>query len=462
MNKKIGSTFKITAIALSCVFLIAGCGSAKSASVSAGQSVKTPEASTESSSSPSQSPTAAPKKVVKIRFWNGHPSGALQKQMHAEVDEFNQSHPYIHVSSVDKYSKIQNVNAAFAAKKAPNVAMPHITDAPTFAQAGYLVNLTPYIHSATHGLSESNMKNDYYPAVLDSIAIDKNKQYLMPYEESVRMVIYYNEDLLKKAGIVSPPKTWDDIQADARKITALGSDYHGIAWTPSMEQLFAMTEDFGGKIFADADHTRFELNNAGANQALSMLRSMVVDKSLLLTKDYSYQVSFGAGKSGILIDASSGYTYDVKSAGGKFKVGAISAPSGKSGKSSNYVYGDALAMFNTGTPDQKRAAWTFIKWLSSPTVNTEWNEHTNYVPIGPAAAQQMKSFYAGHPDYAASFSDPANWITSPPTNGTAYAAAMNAMKSDFQKALLGQESVSKALDNMNTIGNDYMSGKKKG
>ena len=35
---------------------------------------------------------------VEITFWNGHPSGALKKEMHQLVAEFNKTHPNIHVN----------------------------------------------------------------------------------------------------------------------------------------------------------------------------------------------------------------------------------------------------------------------------------------------------------------------------------------------------------------------------
>lgn len=472
LQKKIASSMACTGLTALAIVLLAGCGTSNqttgsgtsntSGTSSTSNASGTSNTSTTTASTNNTSSSTSSNKVVNITFWNGHPSGALKKQMHQEVAEFNSTHPNIHVSYIDKYSDIQPVTAAFAAGDAPNVAMPHQNEAVKFAQSGYLVDLTPYMQSSTNGLSQSDIQNDYYPAVWNSTKITNDgKQYLLPYEESVQMVIYYNEALLKKAGIASPPKTWAEVQTDAQKISALGSGDHGIAWTPSIYKLFILTEDFGGKVFTDSSKTSFALNNQGAQQALTMLRNMVKDKSLLLTQKYGFQLDFGTGKVGMLIDSSAGYTYDVKAAGGKFKVGATPAPTASANVAHNIVEGDTLAVFNTGTQAQKQAAWTFVKWLSSPKINSEWNQATNYVPTGPVSANLMKSFYSSNPNYAASFSDPKGWMTAP-FNATAYDAATTAMMSDFQKALLGQESPSQALQNMTKIGNEYMSGKKKG
>ena len=39
----------------------------------------------------------------------------------------------------------------------------------------------------------------------------------MPLLSSVRL-FFYNKDVFKKAGIDAPPKTWDEVKADAQKI----------------------------------------------------------------------------------------------------------------------------------------------------------------------------------------------------------------------------------------------------
>lgn len=97
--------------------------------------------------------------------------------------------------------------------------------------------------------------------------------------------------------------------------------------------------------------------------------------------------------------------------------------------------------------------------MSSPQNNTYWNEHTNYLPLGMAGMSMMNNFYKANPAYAASFSDPTYWIIKP-TNPN-FSAAKTAMMSDFEKGLLGQESIATALANMTAQGNKYMSGQQR-
>ncbi|QSO51125.1 extracellular solute-binding protein [Alicyclobacillus curvatus] len=389
-----------------------------------------------------------------ITFWAGHSSGTLYKALVAETATFNQQHPNIHVTFVAEGATKKGM-AAFLAHKSPNVGMISTYAAQKFANAGAIVDLGPYI-SASGGLSQSQIQSDYFPVIWHDMQATGGHQYIMPLEKKSAVVIFYNGTLFQKVGITSAPKTWNDVWSDARKITALGGKYHGIAWTPSLQQYFVMTMDNGGQVFTDASQSKFNLVNPAAEQTLTTLRDLVKSGDIVIGKGYEYQQDFGTGDIGLLIDASAGYTYDKGSVGGKFPFDAASAPIGSAGKAYNWINGASVAMFNTGTTAQKNAAWTFIKYLSGPANNTYWNEHTNYLPLGPTGQQQMQSFYQSKPGWAASYSNSKYWMMKP-TNPN-WSAAKTAMENDFSKALLGQESVTQALQNMTAQGNQYLAG----
>ena len=401
----------------------------------------------------------AASKPVSIMYWAGHASGALHQAVVEEVKMFNQTHPHIHVTFHDIGASHHGL-AAFEAGQAPNVGMVSGYIVPQLAQAGAIENLHPYLNGA-NGLTKTEIAQRYYPAVWNDMQTSSGQQYLMPLEKKSLLVIYYNESLFKQAGIKSPPKTWAEVGQDASKITQLGKGYYGIAWTPALRQFFDLTLADGGQVFkTQTNRQAFALNNAGATSALTMLRSWIASNSMIMTTGYQYQLDFGAGKIGMLIDASAGYTYDKGSVGGKFVMGGAPAPIGSSGRSSQYINGASLVLFHTGTKAQQQASWTFMKWLSSPKINVYWNEHTNYLPLGPEAYQMMKPFYAHHPAQAASFSNPADWWFKP-RNGN-YEAAKNAIEAIFDKALREQISVGAALKQMNSVGTQYLSGKVRG
>jgi multiple sugar transport system substrate-binding protein len=74
------------------------------------------------------------------------------------------------------------------------------------------------------------------------------KQYGMPFTTSSR-TLFYNKKLFAKAGIMSAPKTWADIEADAAKITKMGDVGFGLPLGPEeaqAESLLWMLGDGGG------------------------------------------------------------------------------------------------------------------------------------------------------------------------------------------------------------------------
>lgn len=441
MRRKV--LLSLTASATAVIVIISGCGTSNSTGGS--------NTASSGKSHPQQQP------VTDITFWAGHSSGTLYKALIAETAKFNQGHPNIHVTFVAEGATKKGM-AAFLAHKSPNVGMISTYASQTFANAGAILDLGPYI-SGSNGLSQSQIQSDYFPVIWNDMKAGNGHQYIMPLEKKSGVVIYYNGTLLQKAGISSPPKTWNDVWNDAKKVTALGGKDHGIAWTPSLRQFFVMTMDNGGQVFTNSSKTQINLVNTGAEQTLQTLRNLVKDGDILVGSGYQYQQDFGTGDVGLLIDASAGYTYDKGSVGGKFPFDAAPAPVGSSGKAYNWINGASVAMFNTGTQAQKNASWEFIKYLSSPANNTYWNEHTNYLPLGPAGEKQMQTFYQANSGYAASYSNPKYWIMKP-TNPN-WSAGKSAMESDFTKALNGQESVKQALQNMTAAGNKYFSGQGK-
>jgi len=401
--------------------------------------------------------TAAHPAATHIVFWSGHPSGALHLAIENEVKQFNATHKNIVVKLLVEHATDKGI-AAYLAHKAPNVAMIGTYAIEQFVNAGAVMNLKPFI-SGRDGLTPAEIRADYYPVVWKDMQSANGAQYLMPLEKKSTVVVYYNQDLFKRAHIAHAPRTWAQLERDAFAIDKLGKKIHGMAWTPSIRQFFVMALDFGGKVWSNADQSRFDLNNPGALAAFSELRRMVASKAMIPTSGYNYQLDFGTGDIGMLVDASAGYTYDYGSVGGKFPMLAAPAPFGPSGHDYNYINGASMIMFKTGTAAQRAASWTFMKWMSSPQTNTYWNEHTNYLPLGPTGYDLIKGFYKKDPAYAASFSNPSYWVIKPPYYN--YADAKSAMDSYFMKGLLGQIPLKTALADMTAAGNKFMAGQER-
>ena len=88
---------------------------------------------------------------------------------------------------------------------------------PEFASKGYLVKLDDKIPAAD--------REDFLPHSLETVTHDGGL-YAVPFMVH-NTVLYYRTDLFEKAGITSPPKTWDEYRADAKKLTDTKAGVYG-------------------------------------------------------------------------------------------------------------------------------------------------------------------------------------------------------------------------------------------
>lgn len=160
---------------------------------------------------------------VTIQLWAvdrpGQPTPAL-------VEEFNASHSDIKV----QYRQLQfadlmsDVMRAYAVGKAPDIYAVDVPFNAMMAAKGALMDLTNMVKSS----SVINIE-DYYPGPVASATWDR-KLFGVP-KSTNTIALYYNADMLKAAGINEPPKTWDELYADAKKLTNKEKGIYGLAFS---------------------------------------------------------------------------------------------------------------------------------------------------------------------------------------------------------------------------------------
>jgi multiple sugar transport system substrate-binding protein len=153
----------------------------------------------------------APAKVD-ITVWN-YATGYEAQAFETEVNLFNRSQSAIHVSFLGGVSE-QKVDTAIAGGTPPNL----VDDGGgvsmmTLAAQGALLNLTPYLKRDHVNLAQ------FVPSSLETITY-KGKIYGLPGGFDGNF-LYYNKKLFKAAGIASPPKTFAQLWADAKKLTVI-------------------------------------------------------------------------------------------------------------------------------------------------------------------------------------------------------------------------------------------------
>jgi multiple sugar transport system substrate-binding protein len=186
---------------LGALLVAAGCGSSGS-----------------SSSSTSASTDKTPVTLTMWTLW----SGAEKKAFDGQLARFHKKYPWITIKEIqqpntDNDTFDPNLVNAIKAGTQPDVAMPFGPDyVGQYCSSGLWEDLTPYMQRDHVSIST------FAPAAVSYTKSGSNLCALPSLTDAYGL--YYNKDLLAKAGISSPPKTMDELMADAKKLTVRNSD----------------------------------------------------------------------------------------------------------------------------------------------------------------------------------------------------------------------------------------------
>lgn len=161
-------------------------------------------------------------KPITITFWHGIVQENMQKTLYEIVDTFNNGIGKEMGITVDCQAKgemgdLENaVTAAIKAGNMPNVTMSEAASVTDWLQSGSVVDLTPYIKNANHGLN----LDDYYDIYIeDSSSYPVAGFYSLPLYVACE-VMYYNVDFFNANGL-SVPTTWTEFEETAAKIAEI-------------------------------------------------------------------------------------------------------------------------------------------------------------------------------------------------------------------------------------------------
>ena len=137
---------------------------------------------------------------------------------------FHKQYPNITVTfnNIPADSEGQKLVTMVAGGTAPDVAYMDGGSVSDFASKGALVNLDSYIAGS------KVVKRSDYVANFTEGAIYKGSMYGLPFDAETTGLVY-RTDMFKQAGISNPPKTWAEMEADAKKLTDPSRKRYGIA-----------------------------------------------------------------------------------------------------------------------------------------------------------------------------------------------------------------------------------------
>ena len=168
---------------------------------------------------------------------------------------------------------------------------------------------------------------------------------------------------------------------------------------------------------------------------------------------------FGANKLAIADGTSAGYQKILQAANGQFPVGVFAYPSGSTGHSANLVQGLGFVLMKGHTKAEYQAAAVFLGWWFSPSTQAYWGQHSGYPPETTIGYQLIPpSYRASHQGLTVA----THILQSPHTISRpipdSYKEVQAALDTAFYNAVTGADTVSHALQTLETQANGYLSG----
>jgi multiple sugar transport system substrate-binding protein len=343
-----------------------------------------------------------------IQIWEGY-TGAEAKAFAHLVAQYQAEHPGQKVSSlfVNNDNTLQKVLTAVRGGSPPDIAYLFGSWAPNVAQIPQVVDLTrvvqrPGVNWGDFWVGEravATVKGKVIgvPALVDNLAV------------------VYNKALFANAGLQPPGPgwTWQQFQADAKKLTNPAIRQYGTAYvTPGNEDTVwhweALLWEAGGQLLS-ADGKKAAFDSPAGLASLNTLRAMsVTDKSMYLDPtDSAYANLFNSGKIGMLVTG----PWDLSGFPNvHYGVQVMPSYPGTSGGHQTISGPDNWVIFNNGAA-RAAAAEKFILWLTAPAQIRYFSLHTGDLPtrqsVGNAAglSQQMNTALPGVSTFTANLAN---------------------------------------------------------
>src|SRR5437868_10954296 len=244
----------------------------------------------------------------------------------------------------------------------------------------------------------------FYPGFMENSQTG-GKTWGIPFQRST-VVLYYNKEAFKEAGLdpTKPPATWKEMTEYAQKLTKRDASGKVAQWGVQIPSSGFPYWLFQGLVIENGVNL---MNAAGTEtyydkpEVIEALQYWVD-----LAKKYKVHpegiVEWGTTPKDFferkvaMVWTTTGNLTNVK-ANAKFDFGVAMLPASK--QRSSPTGGGNFYLFKQSTPQQREAAFKFIKWVTTPQRAAQWGIDTGYVAVRADAwdTPVMKQYVQGFP-----------------------------------------------------------------
>ncbi|MEV4229970.1 extracellular solute-binding protein [Streptomyces bobili] len=309
------------------------------------------------------------------------------KEWNEDVEEFNKTYPNVTVqgrSTPGQCLEPPRFTAMLKAKSQPDVFYTYFTDLAQVLDNDGAQDISVYVNDRTVPLLK-----DIDPDVLGSLKQD-GKLYGLP-TSNYRMGLLINRKLFTQAGLDpdTPPATWEDVRAAAKKIAALGGGVAGFGEYSAANtggwHFTAQMYSLGGDV-VDTSGKKAAFNDATGKRVAANLHAMRWEDDSMgrtqLLKWGDLQKQIATDKLGMFLAAPDDVTYMVQQLGAEYEnFGMGPIPGGRNtlAGGNNYIIKKGIS------PDKVKAAvaWLNFKFTTVGKGHYDWRRaKADGLPVG--------------------------------------------------------------------------------
>jgi sn-glycerol 3-phosphate transport system substrate-binding protein len=334
-----------------------------------------------------------PKPPVAVRLWFGL-GGTLGEAIEEQVNEFNaaQAEVRVELSLHNGYAgTLADFRKARADGNPPEIAVIENHAVPKLASEGIIAPFDDFVRG-----DEGFAFQDLFDATLHNLRWTE-KLYALPINRSTP-ILYYNKQRFRAAGIDpdKPPRTWNELRETARKLTTDPVRSYGLALMSNAWVFEGVVFGAGGELL-DQERKKALFVTKGAVPLQRWADMIHRDKTARLGDRGS---DFVNGAAAMFVD-SNALLAAFEASAQNFEVGTGRLPCEEGQKPAVTLGGGAAIMPIELSPEKRRAAWAFLKWIMKTEQTAKFSQQTGYLPVRKSAVERLKvsGFYKQHPNF---------------------------------------------------------------
>jgi multiple sugar transport system substrate-binding protein len=376
--------------------------------------------------------------TITFQSWVGE-----AQQMKKLAADFKKEHPNITVKfqNVPAESATQKLTTQIAGGNPPDTVFLDSSAVQDFAARNALVNLDGYIAGS------QAVKLDDYVAGFKQTAVYQNSMYALPYDGETTG-LFYRTDLFQAAGITGPPKTWEELQAAAEKLTNPAKKQYGfILFAPEAQYYWLpFLWQAGGNLLSQ-DGKSVAFNSPQGVQAAELYVGMrkYAPPDYLASNSWDGRVAFANGQVGMYV-AGAWFGGEMAQSFPKIKDkwDVAPLPAGPA-RCATTIAGDSLVV--SSQSKNKDASWLWIEFLSRPENMKLWTYGTPTATLLPPRQSLLSDPELGrYNPWLKGFADQMKCAVNETTTNPNWGQASDALNTELGKAIYGEQSATEALN----------------